>query len=82
MNVGPIKPPTAEENASLFHAVLMSLKGFNDTEIRGVIQGQLNTTPRENCFLASYWRATANIDTLLEMNKVWNVQAISMLART
>jgi hypothetical protein len=82
MNPVPAVPPTAEENAGLFHAVLKSLKEFNDIELKNVIQGLINPTDRENCFLACYTRAAANVDTLLDMTHVRNVQAIAMLART
>ncbi len=71
----------ASDNASLFYAVLQSVKEFNDAEVKGVIQGQIKTTDRENCFLASYWRAVNNVDTLLEMKQVHQYQAIAMLAR-
>ena len=66
----------------MFHAVLKSLKEFNDIEIKNVIEGLINPTDRENCFLACYTRAIANVNTLLEMTHVRNVQAIAMLART
>ena len=82
MNPDPIKTPTAEENAGLFRAVLQSLKEFNDVEIKNVMEGLIMPTDRENCFLACYWRAVANVDTLLGMTQVRNVQAIAMLART
>lgn len=82
MNPDPAVPPTPEENAGLFHAVLRSLKEFNDIEFKNVIHGLINPTDRENCFLACYTRAVANVDTLLDMTQVRNVQAIAMLART
>jgi hypothetical protein len=82
MKPDPAVPPTPEENAGLFHAVLRSLKEFNDIEIKNLIQGLIKPTDRENCFLACYTRAVANVDTLLDMTQVRNVQAIAMLART
>jgi hypothetical protein len=49
--------------------------------LKGVIQGQLNLSDRENCFLASYWRAATNVDTLMGMTNISHWQAIAMLAR-
>lgn len=70
------------DNAALFYAVLKSVKEFNDAEVKGIIRSQFKTTDRENCFIASYWRAVNNVDTLLEMTHTNQYQAIAMLART
>jgi hypothetical protein len=69
------------ENTGLFYAILKSIREFNEMEVKGVLHGQLNTTDRENCFLASYWRAVDNVESLLALTDVKHFQAISMLAR-
>jgi len=41
----------------------------------------LAKTDRDNCFLANYYRAKANVETLLSLKNAKDLQAISMVAR-
>lgn len=54
---------------------------FDKTEIKGVIDTQLSPTPRENCFIGTYYRIIGNVETLLRMDKSKDFQAIAMLSR-
>jgi len=67
--------------ADLFFTVLKSLEQFDQLEVRGVIETLLSPSDREQCFIASYRRSTANVATLLELKAAKHFQAISMLAR-
>ncbi len=64
-----------------FYTMVKSLSEFEKMEVRGVIETLLSTSARERCFIGTYYRATANIATLLELKKPKHCQAIAMLAR-
>jgi hypothetical protein len=74
-------PPSASEVVGRFHAVLKSLEDFNNVEILPLIKGLLSPTDREHCFIATYYRAVANVRTLLTFTHTSHFQAISMLTR-
>jgi hypothetical protein len=65
-----------------FYTMVKSLNEFDKMEVRGVIQTLLSTSRRERCFIGSYYRATANVVTLLEFRQPRHFQAVAMLART
>lgn len=64
-----------------FYTMVKSLSAFDKMEVRGVIETLLSTSGRERCFIGTYYRATANIETLLEFKQPKHFQAIAMLAR-
>lgn len=64
-----------------FYTVLKSLNEFDKREIRGVIKGLLARTDRDNCFIGNYYRAVANVETLLSLKSAKDLQAIAMVAR-
>lgn len=64
-----------------FYTVVKSLSAFDKMEVRGVIQTLLSTSGRERCFIGTYYRAMANVETLLEFKQPKHFQAIAMLAR-
>jgi len=57
------------------------MREFDKTEVNGVIQTLLSLTPRDNCFIGTYYRTLGNVETLLRMDKAKDFQAIAMLAR-
>lgn len=71
----------AESNVSRFYHLLKSYNNFNETEILGVIQSLVSPTQEESCFVATYYRARGNVETLLEITSAKHFQAASMLAR-
>lgn len=73
--------PTPEENTSRFFHLVKSYNNFDRLEILGVIQGQLALTQEEQCFVATYYRARGNIETLLTITHAKHFQAAAMLAR-
>lgn len=64
-----------------FYTMVKSLSEFDKMEVRGVIQTLIATSGRERCLIGTYYRATANIATILEFRQTRHFQAISMLAR-
>jgi hypothetical protein len=64
-----------------FYAMVKSLSEFDAMEVRGVVQTLLSTSRRERCFIGTYYRAGANIATLLDFKQPKHFQAIAMLAR-
>lgn len=64
-----------------FYTMLKSLGEFDRLEVRGVVQTLLSTTARERCFIGTYYRATANVGSLLELKNATHFQSIAMLAR-
>src|SRR5260370_19257864 len=65
-----------------FYTVIKSLNEFDQKEVRGVIGGLVAKTDRDNCFAGIYYRAKANVESLLSLKGVKDVQAITMLARS
>jgi hypothetical protein len=63
------------------YTMLKSLAEFDKLHLRGVIRGLLAKTDRDNCFIGNYYRATANIESLLSLKSAKDLQAISMVAR-
>jgi len=78
---GPV-PSGSLESTSRFYNSLKSVREFDQYEIDGVIKTLLSKTNREQCFIATYYRAVANVDTLLKLESVKHFQAVAMLART
>ena len=63
------------------YTMLKSLAQFDKLHLRGVIRGLLAKTDRDNCFIGNYYRAVANIESLLSLKSARDLQAISMVAR-
>jgi hypothetical protein len=63
------------------YAMLKSLNEFDKQEIAGVVRGLLAKTDRDNCFIGNYYRARANVETLLSLKNGKDLQAIAMVAR-
>jgi hypothetical protein len=59
-----------------------SLHKFDQQEVKGVIRTLLSTSERERCFIATYYRASGNVASLLELKEPKHFQAIAMLARS
>lgn len=49
-----------------FYAMVDSLHKFDQQEVKGVIHTLLSTSERERCFIATYYRASANAASLIE----------------
>lgn len=73
-----IDPATLPERN---YTMLKSLAEFDKQEIRDVIKGLLAKTDRDICFLGTYYRAVANVGTLLSLKSAKDLQAIAMVAR-
>jgi hypothetical protein len=71
----------ASERAEQFYAVIKSIREFDRQKLTGILQGLINPTEREQCFLATYYRAAGNIESLLVLNGPKHFQAAAMLAR-
>ncbi|MHB8487563.1 MAG: DUF5677 domain-containing protein [Candidatus Acidiferrales bacterium] len=71
----------AAENADKFYTVIKSMHAFDAAEVKGVIDTIISPTPRDNCFIGTYYRTLGNVETLLRLNKSKDFQAIAMLAR-
>jgi len=69
------------EEPARFFSTLTSLNNFDKLEIRNIIRGLLNPTQREICFTANYYRAFANVESILALNHVKHVQGIASAAR-
>jgi Family of unknown function (DUF5677) len=74
-------PIDATANTDRFYTVIKSMNTFDRVEVNAIIQTLLSPTPRENCFLGTYYRSLANVESLLLMQKSKDYQAIAMLAR-
>ena len=72
---------TPEENTSRFYHLAKSYNNFDRLEILGIIQSQLSLTQEEQCFVATYYRARGNIETMLTITHAKHFQAAAMLAR-
>jgi Family of unknown function (DUF5677) len=64
-----------------FFIVIKSLNEFDKAEVRGVIQTLIAPTQRDICFTGNYYRAVADVETILTLKNVRDFQAIAMLAR-
>ena len=73
-----IDPATMPERC---YTMLKSLNAFDKKEIRGIVQGLLAKTDRDTCFIGNYYRAAANVETLLSLKSAKDLQAIAMVAR-
>lgn len=74
-------PIDATVNTDRFYTVIKSMNNFDRVEVNAIIQTILSPTPRENCFIGTYYRTLANVETLLLMQKSKDYQGIAMLAR-
>jgi hypothetical protein len=70
-----------QQIADRFYTMVKSLSEFDQMEIRGVIQTLLSTSNRERCFIGTYYRARANIATLLDFKQPRHFQAVAAVAR-
>jgi len=50
-----------------FFTVVKSLNLFDQKEVRGVVGGLLSKTDRDDCFVGIYYRAKANVESLLSL---------------
>jgi hypothetical protein len=75
---------TANENAGLLYVVVKSIRAFDNLELAGVLSSvvALSPTPRENCFLGTYYRTAGIVDSLLRLDNAVHFQASAMLARS
>ena len=71
----------AASNTDRFYTVIKSMNEFDKAEVKGVIDTVLSPTPRDNCFIGTYYRIIGNVETLLRMDKSKDFQAIAMLSR-
>jgi len=72
---------TPSQSVARFFSALTSLNDFDKLEIRNVIRGLLNPTQREICFTANYYRAFANVESILALNHAKHVQGIASATR-
>lgn len=63
------------------YTMLKSLSEFDKQEVASIVRGLLTRTDRDNCFIVNYYRAKANVETLLSLKNAKDLQAISMVAR-
>jgi hypothetical protein len=71
----------AVKGVEFFYSVLKSVDNFNEAEVKGVVMGLLAPTLSEECLIATFYRASSNVKTLLELRDVKHFQAMGMLAR-
>lgn len=69
------------EEPARFFSTITSLNNFDNLEVRNVIRGVIDPTQREVCFIGNYYRAFANIESILALNHVKHVQAVAASAR-
>jgi hypothetical protein len=69
------------EESARFFATLTSLNEFDKIEMRNVIPGLIEPTQREICFTANYYRAFANVESILALNHAKHIQGIASAAR-
>jgi hypothetical protein len=78
-------PPRTQSEAlsvaSRFHGSALSLFKFDNIEVHGVITTLLLKTDEDNCFVGTYYRARANIETMIGITDAKHFQALAMLAR-
>ena len=64
-----------------YAAALQGLQNLDNSEVLPIVKGLIGATPREECFIAAYYRTVANARTLLELKNPSHFQGIGMLAR-
>jgi hypothetical protein len=72
----------AVKESGIWYAVLNSLAKFDELEVKRVVNGLLSPTLPEECVVSIYYRASANVGSLLELMTPNHFQAIAMLARS
>ena len=77
----PGEPFDPVEITERFFTVIKSLNEFDKAEVRGVIQTLIAPTERDICFTGNYYRAVANVESILTLKNVRDFQAVAMLAR-
>lgn len=65
-----------------FFTVIKSLNQFDQQEVRPVVGSIVNKADRDHCFAGIYYRAKANVESLLSLKYAKDVQASTMLARS
>src|SRR5579864_5847643 len=75
------RPKNLREEPARFFSTLTSLNNFDKLAIRDDIRSRLNPTQREICFTANYYRAFANVESILALNHVKHIQGIASAAR-
>ena len=75
-------PSARTDDVERFFTSLKSMNELDTLEIRNVVRGLLSPTQRDICFTGNYFRATANVETLLSLKNAKDFQAIAMLARS
>lgn len=73
--------PNALPDIDRYDAALQGLQNLDNGEILPVVKGLLALSPREECFVAAYYRTVANARSLLALKDASHFQAIAMLAR-
>lgn len=71
------------EMTERFFTIIKSLNQFDKAHLRGVVNTLLGEkTDREICYLGGYYRAIANIETLLLLKSSKEFQIIAMIVRS
>lgn len=65
-----------------FFTLVKNINLFDQKKIRGVIGGVVATSERDRCFIGIYYRAKANVESLLSLKYVKDFQASIMIARS
>ena len=73
---------TALKDTGIWVAVLTSLSKFDELEIQGVVNGLLKPMLPDECVQSIYYRASANVRTMLELKSPGHFRAIGMLSRS
>jgi hypothetical protein len=72
----------AKANTERFYTQLISVHDFNKIEVRPVIDGLLSPTEEECCYIATFIRVNANVESLIRLDSMKDFQAIAMIARS
>jgi len=69
---------TASDNAGRFYGVVKSIREFDKLELAGILASvvALSPTPRENCFIATYYRTAGIIESLLRLDNPMHFQPL------
>ena len=65
-----------------FFTVVKSLNQFDQKRVRGVVGGVVAKGDRDQCFTGIYYRAKANVESLLSLKYARDLQASVMIARS
>jgi len=76
----PANEATNESAGRLF-GVIKSIRAFDKIELSEIISSILSPTPRETCFLATYYQTAGIVDSLLRLDNVSHFQGAAMLTR-